>query len=304
MKTKAIQITEKGTLDNLELVHLDIPALGAQDILVKVKAAGVNPVDFKGVLNGIFKMPYTLGTDIAGTVEQVGSEVENFRVGQEVIGSLEWATQGAFSEYVVTQERYLALKPHNLTFEEAAAVPLVGLTAWQGLFDHLNVQAGQKVVIQAAAGGVGTFAVQLAKWKGAYVVALASPKNAPFLTELGADEVVDYKRDDLTEAVQHMDAAFDSMATSEQLFKMLKKGGRYVSITAKPSQELAESYGVSATNFLFHSDAEQLSQLVELIEAGKIKVFLDKTFPLAEAKAALEYQKQGHSRGKNIILVD
>ncbi|MPR34951.1 NADP-dependent oxidoreductase [Salmonirosea aquatica] len=304
MKSQAIQIKEKGTLDNLELVTLEVPTLESHDILVKVKAAGVNPVDFKGVLNGIFKMPYTVGSDIAGIVEQVGAEVKNFEVGQEVIGSLEWAKQGAYAEYVVTEERYLARKPDNLSFTEAAAVPLVALTAWQALFDHLNIQAGEKVLIQAAAGGVGTMAVQLAKWKGAYVVALASPKNASFLTELGADEVVDYKRDDLTETIQDVDAAFDSMATSAQLFKMLKKGGRYVSITAKPSQELAESYGVSATNFLFHSDAAQLSQLVALIEEGKIKVFLDKTFPLAEAKAALEYQKQGHSRGKNVLLVD
>lgn len=304
MKTKALQIKEKGTLDNLELVTLDLPALEPYEILVKVIAAGVNPVDFKGVLNGIFKMPYTVGSDIAGVVEEIGSEVKNFKVGQEVIGSLEWAKQGAFAEYVITQARYLARKPDNLDFAEAAAVPLVTLTAWQALFDHLDIQAGEKVLIQAAAGGVGLMAVQLAKWKGAYVIALASPKNAPFLTELGADEVVDYKREDLTEAIQGLDAAFDSMATSQLLFKMLKKGGRYVSITAKPSPELAESYGVAATNFLFHSDAGQLLQIVELIEAGKIKIFLDKTFPLTEAKDALEYQKLGHSRGKNVLLVD
>jgi NADPH:quinone reductase-like Zn-dependent oxidoreductase len=124
------------------------------------------------------------------------------------------------------------------------------------------------------------------------------------LKEVGADEVIDYKRDGLTEAIQGADAAFDSMATSEQLFKMLKKGGRYVSITAKPSAELAESYGVSATNFLFHSDASQLKQIVGLIEEGKINVWLDRTFPLAESKAALDYQKQGRSKGKNVILVD
>ncbi len=136
------------------------------------------------------------------------------------------------------------------------------------------------------------------------MIALASPKNESFLKELGADDVVDYKRDDLTEVIQEADAAFDSMATSAQLFKMLKKGGRYVSITAKPSAELAESYGVAATNFLFHSDARQLAQIADLIEKGIVRVIMDKIFPLSEAQSALAYQKQGHSRGKNVIVID
>lgn len=300
---KAVRISEKGSLDNLEVVTLDLPEVAADEILVRVKAAGVNPVDWKGVINGIFQMPYILGSDIAGIVEKVGANVTKFTAGQEVIGSLEWATQGAFAEYVVTKEQYLAPKPTNLSFEEAAAVPLAALTAWQGLFDKLDIQPGQKVLIQAAAGGVGLFSLQLAKWKGAYVVATASQKNADFLKELGADEVIDYTTTDIAEAAQGLDAVYDSMANSEQLFKVLKKGGRYISITAKPSAELAESYGISATNFLFHSNPEQLEQLVELIEAGTVKVFLDKTFALTETKAALTYQKQGHSRGKNVLVV-
>jgi NADPH:quinone reductase-like Zn-dependent oxidoreductase len=301
---KAVQISEKGSLDNLRLVALDKPVPKAGEILVRVKAAGVNPVDFKGVLNGIFQMPYIVGTDIAGVVEAVGPEVKDFSVGQEVIGSLEWATQGAFAEYVLTSEQYLAPKPANLSFEEAAAVPLAALTAWQGLFDHLDIRLGQKVVIQAAAGGVGVFAVQLAKWKGAYVVALASPKNAEFVARLGADEVLDYRREDLTEVVRDADAAFDSMGTSAQLFPMLKKGGRYVTITVKPSAELAESYGVSTQHFLFHSDAGQLAQIRALIESGTLRVVLDQTFPLSDVHLALDYQRQGRSRGKNVLLMD
>jgi NADPH:quinone reductase-like Zn-dependent oxidoreductase len=282
---------------------MEIPVLAANEILVKVKAAGVNPVDWKGGINGMFQMPYTVGSDIAGVVEKVGADVTKFSVGQHVIGSLEWATQGAFAEYVVTKEQYLTRKPTNLSFEEAAAVPLVALTAWQGLFDKLEIQPGQKVLIQAAAGGVGLFSLQFAKWKGAYVIATASQKNADFLKKLGADEVVDYTTTDVTEAVKDMDAVYDSMANSEQLFKVLKKGGKYVSITAKPSAELADSYGVSATNFLFHSNPDQLEQIVALIEAGIIQVFVDKTFPLTEAKEALAYQKQGHSCGKNVLVV-
>lgn len=299
---KAVIIDEKGSLDKLQVQKVDTPALGPDQVLVRVKACGINPVDWKGVINGIFQMPYTVGSDIAGVVEQVGSAATKFKAGDEVIGSLEWARQGAFAQYVATAERYLAYKPQNLGFEEAAAVPLAALTAWQGLFDKLDLQAGQKVLIQAAAGGVGIFAVQLAKWKGAYVVGVASERNEAFVRSLGADEVHHYQNG-YSGLPQDFDAVFDSMATSEHTFGLLKKGGKYVSITAKPSAELAESYGISATNFLFHSDPDQLQQIAGLIGQGKIKVVLDNTFPLEQARQALEYQKQGHSKGKNVLVV-
>lgn len=300
---KAITINEKGSLDYLKFEEISKPTIKPDQVLVKVKACGINPVDWKGVINGIFQMPYIVGSDISGIVEEVGANITSFKVGDEVIGSLEWAKQGAFAEYVATEERFLAHKPGNLTFEESSAVPLASLTAWQGLFDKLDLQAGQKILIQAAAGGVGLFALQFAKWKGAYVVAIASEKNEQFLKSLGADEIFDYKKN-FPVLPNDFDAVFDSMASSEQAFKALKKGGKYVSITAKPSNELAESYGISATNFLFYSNAEQLKQIVTLIEQGKVKVFIDKTFALSNAKQALDYQKQGHSRGKNVLVVE
>ncbi|PKQ46160.1 NADP-dependent oxidoreductase [Confluentibacter flavum] len=301
---KAIRIHEKGAIDNIIIEELPKPNIQANQVLVKVKACGINPVDWKSTVHGYFEMPYTLGTDVSGTIEAVGTDVSDFKVGNDVIGSLEWAKQGACAEYVATETKYLALKPKNLSFEEAAAVPLVALTAWQGLFDKLNIQAGQNVLIQAAAGGVGLFAVQFAKWKGAYVVGLASTKNEAFLKSVGVDAIIDYKTADFSNIPANFDAVFDSMASSEITIPLLKKGGSYVSITAKPSEDLAQKHGVNATHFLFHSNAEQLKTIVNLIEQNHVKVFLDKKFKLTEAIAALKYQHEGHSKGKNVLVVE
>lgn len=298
----AITIREKGSLDNIQVQQLDVPTPNAGQVLVRVQACGINPVDFKGVMNGIFQMPYIIGTDIAGVVAQVGADVTDFVVGDEVIGSLQWATQGAFAEYIVTEPSHLARKPTNLSFAEAAAIPLAGLTAWQGLFDKLAIQPGQKVLVQAAAGGVGYFAVQLAKWKGARVVAVASEKNEAFVRDAGADEVIDY-HNGYANMPADFDAVFDSMGTSAQTIPLLKPGGRYVTITAKPVEGLAEQHGVTAQHFLFQADADQLAQLVALVEQGLLKVAIDRQFALTDAKEALAYQQQGHSRGKNVLLV-
>ena len=300
---KALLVNENGSLDNLKIEDVPIPKIESNQILVKVKACGINPVDWKGIIMNFFKTPYIAGTDISGIVENVGTEVTHYKVGDEVIGSLEWAKQGAFAEFVETQEKYLAFKPKNLTFEEAAALPLAGLTAWQGLFDKLELQAGQKILIQAAAGGVGLFAVQFAKWKGAYVVAVASEKNEAFLKSFGADEVLNYKTIDFSKIAKDFDAVFDSMASAEQTMQIVKKGGKYVSLTANPPDELAKSYGITATNLLFQSNAQQLKEIVNLVEQNKVKISVDKTFSLSDAIEALEYQKLGHSKGKNILTL-
>jgi len=300
---KALLVNENGSLDNLKIENVPIPKIASNQILVKVKACGINPVDWKGIIMNFFQTPYIVGTDISGIVENVGTEVTHYEVGDEVIGSLEWAKQGAFAEYVETQEKYLAFKPKNLTFEEAAALPLAGLTAWQGLFDKLELQAGQKILIQAAAGGVGLFAVQFAKWKGAYVVAVASEKNEAFLKSFGADEVLNYKTINFSKIAKDFDAVFDSMASAEQTMQIIKKGGKYVSLTANPPDELAKSYCITATNLLFQSNAQQLKEIVNLVEQKKVKITIDKTFSLSDAIDALEYQKLGHSKGKNILTV-
>ncbi|MEP7318249.1 MAG: NADP-dependent oxidoreductase [Panacibacter sp.] len=304
---KAVLIKEKGSFDHVVLEEVSKPVIAADEILVKIVAAGVNPVDWKAALHGYFNPPHILGSDIAGVIEAVGGEVKKYKVGDEIIGSLEWAKQGAFAEYVATKEEFITHKPINLSLQQSAAIPLAALTAWQGLFDHGNLQADQKVIIHAAAGGVGLFAIQFAKWKGAYVVATASERNIDFLKSVGADEVIDYTKYTLTEKTGDADIVLDSVATEDvqlESFKVLKPGGKYVSITAGPREELLKGFDISATRFLFISNAEQLKQIVQLIEEEKVKVFVEKTFPLTEAKEALMYVHKGRTRGKVVLVVE
>lgn len=303
---KAIVLKEKGSFDNLLLEDVLKPTIGADEILVKIHAAGINPVDWKATLNGYFPTPLIPGSDIAGVIEAVGNEVKNYKVGDEIIGSLEWSRQAAFAEYVATKEKFITHKPKNLTLTESAAVPLAALTAWQALFDHAHLQPGQKIIIHAAAGGVGLFALQFAKWKGAYVIATASERNEAFLYSMGADEVIDYTKYKLTDKTNNVDAVLDSVATPEvqlESFKALKPGGTYVSITAGPREELLKDFDIKATRFLFHSDATQLKQIVQLIEDGTVKVLIEKTFPLSEAKEALVQLHKGRTRGKMVLTI-
>jgi NADPH:quinone reductase-like Zn-dependent oxidoreductase len=307
MIMKAVFIKEKGSFDNVVVEEIGKPVIAADEILVNIKAAGVNPVDWKATMHGIFNPPHILGTDIAGIIEATGKDVKNYKPGDEIIGSLEWEKQSAFAEFVATKEKYITYKPKNLSFAEAAAVPLAALTAWQGLFDHGNLQSGQKIIIHAAAGGVGLFALQFAKWKGAYVIATASERNIDFLKSVGADEVIDYTKYKLTDKTNNADVVLDSVATPEvqlESFKALKPRGNYVSITAPPREELLKGFDISVTRFLFISNPPQLKQIVQLIEDGIVKVFVEKTFPLTEAKEALIHVHKGRTRGKVVLTVE
>ncbi|MES1222265.1 MAG: NADP-dependent oxidoreductase [Bacteroidota bacterium] len=303
---KAIMIREKGSFENILVEEINKPVIQQDEILVRVAAVGINPVDWKTVLNGIFSMPLILGSDIAGTIEAVGSEVKNYKPGDEIIGSLQWDKQSAYAEYVATKEKYITRKPKNLSLQESAAIPLASLTAWQALFDHGHVEARQKVVIHAGAGGVGLFALQLAKWKGAYVVVTSSERNIDFLKSVGADEVVDYTKYKLSDIVKDADMILDSIVTPEvqlESFKALKKGGRYIAIAGPIREELKKDFDIETIRFLFISNPEQLKQIVTLIEEGKVKVFIDKTYRLTEAKEALIYLHKGRARGKVVLTV-
>jgi len=305
---KALIISGPGDVSALKLGTTTIPDLQPHQVLVKVKAAGINPIDWQTPEYGFLGMlgitpPYTMGNEVAGVIERVGKNVPAFNVGEEVMGALATQRPGSFAEYVVVDEDKLVLKPKGLSFVEAAAVSLTGLTAVQALFDHLKLGVGQKVLIQAAAGGVGVFAVQLAKQAGAHVVAVGSGKNAEFLTSLGADEVFDYKFDFKTLPAD-LDAVLDSMNSPEKTMPLLKKGGRYVSIAQPPAPELARQLGVTASSFLYNPNSEQLKEVVGLIGRGQLKIFIDKTFPLEQVVAGLQYQKAGHTRGKNVIIVE
>jgi NADPH:quinone reductase-like Zn-dependent oxidoreductase len=303
---KAI-IANKTGIENIEIRNIPIPKIQQNEVLIKIKAIGVNPVDWKGLESGEFGDSYILGTDISGVVEKIGSEVTRFKKGDAIIGSLDWNKQGAYAEFVASEEKFLTTKPKNLTFQEAAAIPMTSLTAWQGIFDKLGLTKNEKIVIQATAGGVGLFALQFAKWAGAFVIAIASEKNSTFLKSLGADIVLDYNKIDFSEVLENIDAVFDSVETEDKSFKILKKGGKYVGISSLStpiSKKLIAQYDVSASKYLFKSNNVQLEKIVSLIESGVVKVFIDQVFSFTEVKEALKYQKNGHSKGKNIIVTD
>jgi len=305
---KAIRIHQYGGPEVLAQVEMQRPAPGANEVLIKVKAASVNPIDWKlraGYMKDIFPLtfPATLGLDVSGTIEEVGLGAAGFKRGDEVYASLEMEAGGGYAEYVVAREAIVAEKPGTLNHVQAAAVPVAGLTAWQALFEVAQLRAGQKVLIHAAAGGVGNFAVQFAKAKGAYVIGTASSKNQAFLGELGVDKAVDYQRTRFEDVVHDADVVLDTVGgdTQERSFKALKKAGILVSIVQPPSQELAAKYGVRALFYGSHPSSSNLAEIARLIDSGKVKTVVETVLPLAEARRAHELSQSGHARGKIVL---
>ena len=306
MKMKAIRIHQYGGPEVLAHVEMRCPTPGPDELLIKVQAASVNPLDWKmraGHVKEIFPLtfPATLGRDVSGTVEEAGAHVTQFKRGDEVYA----LSSGGYAEYVVAKESAVAKKPRTLDHVQAAAVPAVGLTALQALFEVAQLSAGQKVLIHAAAGGVGNFAVQLAKPRGAYVIGTASSKNHPLLKDLGVDQAVDYRQTRFEDVVREVDVVLDTVGgeTQERSFKVLKKGGILVSLVQPPSQELATKYGVRA---LFHGGrarSSDLAQIAKLIDDGKVKTIVETVLPLAEARRAHELSEARHVRGKIVLKV-
>jgi NADPH:quinone reductase-like Zn-dependent oxidoreductase len=305
---RAIRIHQYGGPEVLAQVEMQRPAPEANEVLIKVKAASVNPFDWKvraGYMKDILPLtfPATLGLDVSGTVEEVGPGAARFKRGDEVYVSLEAEAGGGYAEYVVAKETIVAEKPSTLNHVQAAAVPVAGLTAWQALFEVAQLRAGQKVLIHAAAGGVGNFAVQFAKAKGAYVIGTASSKNQAFLGELGVDKAVDYQKTRFEDVVHDADVVLDTIGgdTQEHSFKALKKGGILVSIVQPPSQELATKYGVRALFYGGHTSSSNLAEIARLIDAGKVKTVVETVLPLAEVRRAHELSQSGHARGKIVL---
>jgi NADPH:quinone reductase-like Zn-dependent oxidoreductase len=304
---KAIRIHQYGGPEVLAQVEMQRPNPGANEVLIKVKAASVNPFDWKvraGHMKGFLPLtlPVTLGSDVSGTVEEVGPGAARFKRGDEVYANL-GREGGGYAEYAVAKEAIVAEKPSTLDHVQAAAVPVVGLTAWQTLFEVAQLRAGQKVLIHAAAGGVGNFAVQFAKAKGAYVIGTASSKNQAFLGELGVDKAVDYKKTRFEDVVHDADVVLDTIGgdTQERSFKALKKGGVLVSIVQAPSQELAAKHGVRALFYGSHPSSADLTEIARLIDSGKVKTVVETVLPLAEARRAHELSESGHGRGKIVL---
>jgi NADPH:quinone reductase-like Zn-dependent oxidoreductase len=318
----------------LLLTEIAEPVVKERDILVQVHAAGVNLLDSK-IRNGEFKMilpyktPFTLGHDVAGVVSKVGPGVTKFKVGDEVYARPADYRIGTFVEFISVNENDVAIKPENLSMEEAASIPLVGLTAWQALVEKAKLKKGQNVFIQAGSGGVGTFAIQLAKHLGATVATTTSAANVDLVKSLGADIVIDYKKEKFEALLRDYDVVLNSQDTKtlEKSLKVLKTGGRIISISGPPDPDFAQKInanwflkiifrvlsagirkkakqlGVNFSFLFMRAQGKQLNQITKLIESGVIKPVIDKVFPFAQTNEALAYIETGRAKGKVVVKV-
>jgi NADPH:quinone reductase-like Zn-dependent oxidoreductase len=307
---KAIRIHEFGGPEVLKYEDAPQPKPASDEVLIKIFASGVNPVDYKirsGHAQAVFpvKLPLIPGWDVSGEIEEVGSGVLNFRIGDEVYGRPDLSGDGTYAEYVVVKAAKVNGKPKSISHDKAAGVPLAGLTAWQGLFDHGNLQSGQKVLIHAAAGGVGHFAVQFAKWKGAHVIGTCSEDNIDFLFDLGADEVIDYKTEKFEEKLKDVDLVFDLVGgdTQKRSISVLKNGGMLVTIVQPVSGEEAKAKNIELKGFMALSSPEELQQIADLIDSGKVMPVISEIFSLQSAAEAHRKMEQGHVRGKLVLKV-
>ena len=284
------------------------PATG--EALVRVHAAAVNPVDWKvraGHLRGFlnYSLPLIPGWDLSGVVEATGAGVTDWKPGDAVYARPDLRRNGAYAEYIAVRASELGHKPRSIDHVQASAIPLACLTAWQALFDAGGLKAGQRVLIHAAAGGDGTFAVQLAKWKGAHVVGTASERNHAFLRELGADEVIDYTKTNFEEVVRDVDVVLDTLAgqTRDRSWNVLKKDGILVSILGQPSPDDAAQRGVRAAGVFVEPNQAQLGEIAKLVDSGKLRPIIETVLPLAQAARAHEMNQTLHTRGKIVLQV-
>jgi alcohol dehydrogenase len=281
-------------------------------VLVRIKAAGVNPVDWKireGYMQQMMPLqfPSTLGMDFSGIIEKVGEGVSDFRKGDEVYGrtSVTEGGSGAFAEMALASADSIAHKPKALSYDEAAGLTLVGVSAWQALVETMGLSNGQKILIHGGAGGIGSIAIQLAKHLGAYVATTVATNDKEFVKGLGADEVIDYKTQTFEDILHDRDAVFDTVGgeTYTRSFKVLKRGGIIVSMLEQPNQELMDRFGVKAIFQFTQVNRERLTKLAQWVDQNNIRVNVDRTFPLDEAGKALDYQKDAHPRGKVVLQV-
>lgn len=323
---KALQIVEYGALkDSLSIREIEKPKIKPNDILVEVKAASLNPIDYKlaeGHLKDMvpLKLPTTIGYDVSGIVVAKGTEVQNFELGNEVYSRVPQEQMGTIAEYVAIDSSFVAKKPTNSTFEEAAALPLAGLTAIQAL-ERVGLKENDRILIHAGSGGVGSFAIQYAKAKGAIVYTTTSTKNVDWVKALGADRVIDYKTEDYKEIATHLDLVFDTLGNEYTFdaFEIIKEGGKVTSIVGPPDEETAKQMGMAAYKLpekLAHliekksaaykltwmqPNAEQLKKISAMVEADEIKPIIDLIYTFEDSIAAYEYLATGSAKGKVII---
>jgi NADPH:quinone reductase-like Zn-dependent oxidoreductase len=302
---KAVRVNEWA--QPVEVEELPQPSPANDEVLVRVHAAAVNPVDVgiaAGYLKEMLTAPLTLGTDFAGEVVESGTDVTHVKPGDAVYGFIPMRG-GTFAEFVAAKGSEVALKPQSLTFEQAAAVPLVGLSAWQTLFNRVNLQSGERILIHGAGGGVGSFAVQLAKDLGAHVIGNEKAHNVEFVRQLGADEVVDADSQRFEDVVGQVDVVLDLVRGEyvERSLNFLKPGGRYVTTANMLPEGAGKEQGIVAMGQFTQPNPEELTKLAEAIDAGKAKVFVSHTFPIEETQAALNYQPKEGEPGKVVINI-
>ena len=331
---KAFIVERYGKTGGVRLGEVPEPELRDDEVLVQVQAAGVNPLDSK-IKSGEFKLvlpyrlPLILGHDVAGVVVRVGPRVRQFKPGDEVYSRPDDFRIGAFAEFIAIREASLAIKPKALTMAEAASIPLVGLTAWQALVGKANLQKGQKVFIQAGSGGVGTFAIQLAKHLGAFVATTTSTANVDWVKRLGADIVIDYKKDDFEAILHDYDVVLNSQdsATLAKSLSVLKPGGKLISVSGPPDPAFGEeirapwfvksvmrllSFGIRrkaerrnvSYSFLFmKANGDQLREISALIDSGAIRPVVDQVFPFEATRQAMDYVESGRAKGKVVVTM-
>jgi NADPH:quinone reductase-like Zn-dependent oxidoreductase len=304
---KAIVVHESGGPEVLKYEDAPRPEPKEDEILIRTMAAGVNPVD-SYIRAGRYrggKLPFTPGMDVAGVVEKVGAKITKFKAGDLVYAYLSFDEQGGYAEFCVAKENEVAIKPKAISYEQAAAVPLAATTAWQALIDTAKLSAGQTVLIHGGSGGVGHFAIQIAKARGAKVIATASTQNQDLLKELGVDQAIDYTKTKFEDVVKDVDVVLeatrsDAMAHS---YGVVKKGGFIVSITGAPDKAELDKHGIHGSSMMAHPDANVLEELAKLIDAKKIKPIVSQVFPLAEASKAHQQIETRHTRGKVVLKV-
>jgi NADPH:quinone reductase-like Zn-dependent oxidoreductase len=306
---QAIRIHEFGGSDVLTTDKVERPTPGANEVLVRIVAASVNPVDYKtreGRLPAIKRedLPITLGRDLSGVVEACGEDAGHVMKGDAVFAFI-GRDRGAYAQYVLVRNTELAPKPDNLSHVEAAAVPLAALTAWQGLIDYGDLLPRERVLIHGAAGGVGHFAVQIAKAKGAWVAATCSKEDMDFVQKLGADQVIDYKNQKFEDEVKDIDLVFDLVGgeTQERSFAVLKNGGALISTLQEPDQMKARKKNLRASHYMAEPDFGELAEIGGLLLSGKIKPHIAAIFPLKEAARAENLLDKGHVQGKVVLTV-
>lgn len=307
---KAVRFHEYGGPEVLRYEDAPLPAIAADEVLIQVRCAGVNPIDWQ-IRAGRFKdglghrLPLIPGWDVAGVVVEAGGAANGFRPGDRVYARTEIARDGAYAEYVAVKAHDCARKPERMAFAAAAGVPMAALAAWKALFDEGGLKSGQTVLVHAAAGGVGTFAVQLAKAFHCVVVAVTSTPNVEMVKALGADRVVDYARQDFAATVRDVDVVLDTLGGEAQArsWAVLREGGRLVSLVAPPDPRAAAGRGVVGRYAQAAPDGARLHLITGMIDAGRLRTVIDTVLPLAQAAAAQQRSASGRARGKIILAV-